>query len=105
MNARKELEDIISSTGIDVDCAALEINVLYQAPRAILLMQGYSMQDLSDFMNRLDFEYDNGYGDQLLYGTVWCRDGTWLYRHEYDGSECWIHAVCPKIDYRLKFGF
>jgi hypothetical protein len=45
----------------------------------------------------LDFEYDNGYGGQELYGTVWLVDETWLSRGEYDGSEWWEHNVLPVI--------
>ena len=40
-------------------------------------------------IDKLDVEYDNGYGSQYLYGLVLFDDGTWLSRCEYDGSEGW----------------
>lgn len=53
--------------------------------------------DINPFLDKLDFEYDDGYGGQELFGTVWLKDGTWLERYEYDGAECWHHKKCPKI--------
>ena len=47
---------------------------------------------------RLDFEYDNGYGGQELFGTVVFKDGSWLDRGEYDGSEWWDYHRCPSYD-------
>lgn len=46
----------------------------------------------------LDFEYDNGYGAQHLYGVIWYEDGTWSERGEYDGSEWWEHNSRPDLD-------
>ena len=39
----------------------------------------------------LDFEYDNGYGSQELFGEIIFKDGSWLERGEYDGSEWWSY--------------
>lgn len=36
--------------------------------------------------------YDNGFGWQYLCGEVNFKDGTWLEREEYDGSEKWIYV-------------
>jgi len=52
---------------------------------------------LEDIIERLDFKYDDGYGGQELFGTIWYADGTWSDRREYDGSEWWEHHVCPSI--------
>lgn len=40
-------------------------------------------------------DYDNGYGGQELFGTIVFKDGTWLERGEYDGSEWWEHRKHP----------
>ena len=40
-------------------------------------------------------DYDNGYGGQELFGTIVFKDGTWLERGEYDGSEWWEHRKLP----------
>lgn len=52
---------------------------------------------LPEVLPLLDFEYDNGYGGQELFGNIWYTDGTWSERGEYDGSEWWEHKVCPAI--------
>ena len=52
---------------------------------------------LPEVLPLLDFEYDNGYGGQELFGNIWYKDGTWSERGEYDGSEWWEHKVCPAI--------
>lgn len=51
----------------------------------------------SAVIDRLDFEYDEGYGIQQLYGYIWYADGSWSERAEYDGSEWWEHKVCPPL--------
>ena len=52
---------------------------------------------LGEVFPMLNFSYDNGYGWQYLYGTIWYEDGTWSERGEYDGSEWWEHRQCPEI--------
>lgn len=56
---------------------------------------------LLDVLPMLDFEYDAGYGGQLLYGYIWYKDGTWSERGEYDGSEWWEHKVRPPLDVKI----
>tara|TARA_R110000824_G_scaffold126951_4_gene286742 strand:- start:2633 stop:2923 length:291 start_codon:yes stop_codon:yes gene_type:complete len=53
---------------------------------------------LNEVLERLDFEYDNGYGGQELFGYIWYKDGTWSHRGEYDGSEWWEYMVRPDLD-------
>jgi len=52
---------------------------------------------LADVLPQLDFEYENDYGVQELFGNIWYMDGTWSERGEYDGSEWWEHKLCPDI--------
>ncbi len=59
-------------------------------------------EDWDAFLSSLDFEYDSGYGSQMLHGTIWYEDGTWSEREEYDGSEWWSHRKCPEIPSYLK---
>ncbi len=61
---------------------------------------GYTEEQYQAFLNQLDFEYDDGYGGQVVFGTIWMEDGTWLTRGEYDGSEWWeVHSrpVVPSV--------
>jgi len=42
-------------------------------------------------------EYDSGYGAQELYGAIVFKDGSWLERTEYDGSESWKYKRTPTV--------
>jgi hypothetical protein len=93
INAKKELLEHVGDRAIK--CAVVE------APddmvRAVLPAFGKSIQNLVGFFDALDFEYNNGFGTQVLFGIIWYTDGAWSEREEYDGSEWWAHRECPKI--------
>ena len=61
----------------------------------------YTQEQYDEFVNSLDFEYDDGYGGQELFGTIWYKDGTWSDRGEYEGSEWWNYQSCPDIPQEL----
>ncbi len=65
--------------------------------KTIELKENYNEDELANFLSNLDFEYDSGYGQQELHGTVWLADGSWLSREEYDGSEWWQHNFLPPV--------
>ncbi len=86
MNAKKEFLDIIKDRA--VRCAIVNFAKLPVC---------YSIEQYNKFIESLDFDYDNGYGSQELYGTIWFLDNTWATRGEYDGSEWWELHVCPEV--------
>jgi len=49
------------------------------------------------FLEKINFNYNSGYGGQELFGTIWNNDGSWLERGEYDGSEWWNYRCYPEI--------
>jgi hypothetical protein len=57
----------------------------------------YQLDNMNDFLSKIDFFYHSGYGGQELFGNIWFKDGTWASRGEYDGSEWWEHHQCPDI--------
>ena len=65
----------------------------------LMLIELRSNRDEQDeffFLENLaSINYDNGYGGQELFGTIVFKDGTWLERGEYDGSEWWEHRKLP----------
>jgi hypothetical protein len=65
---------------------------------------GYAESEYTEFLNHINFKYNNSFGGQNLYGTIWYSDGSWSERGEYDGSEWWEHRVCPQIPVELKYG-
>ena len=56
---------------------------------------------LEDVLLLLDFDYDDGYGGQELFGYIWYADGTWSDRGEYDGAEWWQHQTRPERDVEI----
>lgn len=65
-------------------------------PMLIELRSNRDEQDELLFLENLaSINYDNGYGGQELFGTIVFKDGTWLERGEYDGSEWWEHRKLP----------
>lgn len=57
----------------------------------------YSEKQYSDFLNKIDFLYDSGYGSPEIDGFIWYKNGTWSERGEYDGSEWWEYKNTPEI--------
>jgi len=95
-NAKKELAGHVKQTGKTVKCAKLAFGPLYGDDiETILLAPGCTEHEYQRFLDKLDREYDSGYGGQELFGVIWFMDGTWSEREEYDGSERWSHKTCP----------
>jgi len=101
MNAKEELLDIIENKNITIKCAHLYTEYLFKNEPIFILKCNYTLDEYNNFLKELDFEYDNGYGMQHLYGIVWLSDNTWLSRSEYDGSEYWVHNILPEIPKEL----
>ena len=95
INAKQELLDVLNDMVIVAATIRRESEV-------VQLKEKHTKREYESFMNKLDFTYDNGSGTQYLYGTIWCTNGTWLEREEYDGSEWWKVIVYPTIPPHLK---
>lgn len=110
-NAKEELLSVLNRTKSVVKCASISTDRRgywddhdnYVEPPSILLKEGYTPAEYEEFLEKLNFEYDGGYGGQELYGRVWLmEDHTWLERGEYDGSEWWEYRKCPRVPDELK---
>jgi|688.fasta_scaffold1218650_2 hypothetical protein len=100
MNAKEELLMTLQQTDNlnNVKCVYIYKETdFYNISNIAVLKLGYSEEDWQKFLEALDFTYDHGYGSQELFGNVWFKDGSWLSRAEYDGSEWWNHSTCPEI--------
>ena len=62
-----------------------------------ILKVGYTNEDYQRFLDSLNYEYEDGWGTQELYGNVWLTDDTWYSRGEYDGSEWWEYHKYPDV--------
>lgn len=77
----------------DIDyCYVLENACSWDETKANVLLKGAFDE------NRLNFTYDDGYGSQEIFGFIVFKDGTWLERDEYDGSEWWDFKSKPTLN-------
>lgn len=91
MNARNEFLGHVE--GKNIKCA-----VIHARGKPMILGVDGSPDVMSTFLAALDFTYDSGFGGQDLFGYIWFMDGTWSERHEYAGSERWVHKQCPDFE-------
>ena len=108
MNAKQELDKILRSLAPNqVICAELFFDETpwdYEGSttKNFVLREHHSHDEFEEFLNNLDFDYDSGYGTQMLSGIVWLESGIWLERGEYDGSEWWSVRHYPEIPIHLR---
>ena len=57
----------------------------------------FDSSQYKEFLEWLDFTYDDGYGFQQLHGFILLNNG-WLDREEYDGSEYWVLRKRPTLN-------
>ena len=94
INAKAELIDTLIEIGQTFrDVAACRLSYESLSDNRNMSVKGIAIP-----FSSLDFEYDNGFGSQHLYGTILFKDNTWLSREEYDGSEYWQYNVPPTIE-------
>ena len=56
----------------------------------VLLLANHTPEEAAAFWQTIEgLSYYDGYGGQELFGKVWLKEGIWLERGEYDGSEWW----------------
>ena len=95
-NAKTEVLEALENKA-ELKCAKITKGYDNEEKPTYRLKLGYSKEDLETFLNLLSFDYDSSYGGQELFGTLWLKDGTWLSRGEYDGSEWWEHNTLPEV--------
>ena len=104
-NAKQEFLDHINHRcvgGRTVKCAEIKLWNNNDYLTAVLPV-GYTHEDSGNFLRELNVEYDDGFGCQYLFGTIWYDDGlTWSQRGEYGNSEWWEFMQIPEIDSALK---
>lgn len=106
MNAKREFVEHVKNIELasKIKCALMWVEEEWNEDidKEMLLRVGHSVEDLSRFLDTLDFDYDNGFGSQELYGTIWYEDGTWSEREEYDGSEWWSWRKAPTLPLKIR---
>lgn len=99
MNAKQELLDIVNKNKLTIEFITIEYKTGNFDEDYEEIIEEYSGPYTQELIDKLDFEYNNSYGRQYLFGKVY---GTinglpaWLTREEYDGKECWKLNTIPK---------
>ncbi len=94
MNAK---EEFIKHVGTREVKAAVIMNGEYKVEHLQIIKPDRTLEEYEAFLEGLDYDYDEGYGGQNLFGVIWYYDGTWSERVEYDGSEWWLHQSFPEF--------
>ena len=104
MNAKQEFLDHVGDRKVKAAIIFRGFDNFYEdeGTSQTTLKVGHTTADYEQFLQQLDFSYDEGYGGQELIGTIWYEDGSWSERGEYDGSEWWAYKSCPEITDELK---
>lgn len=101
-NAKIDFKEFVKDLP-KVTCALVEdVYYAHDSKKKWALKVGYTKKDYDNFLESLDFEYDDGYGSQELGGNIWFADGTYADRGEYDGSEWWEYHKVPEVPEALK---
>ena len=97
MNAKQEFLEIIK--GKEVVCAKIGGDREHFGNEVKWATLGieYTKEGFDDFCEKLNFEYDEGYGSQELFGLILFKD-CYADRYEYDGSECWQVHKMPTVE-------
>ena len=90
MNAKEELIKHVA----DKEVAFVSIVFNEHPTYDLIVIKG----KLEEVLPLLDFDYNDGFGVQELFGYIWYTDGTWSERAEYDGSEWWEYKKSPDQD-------
>jgi hypothetical protein len=100
INAKDEFIDHIQDRNIL--CVSIQYGDPYYRDYINLFLPcGYSDSLFESFLDSLNFNYNDGFGSQELFGCIWYKDGTWSVR-EVDGVlEWWSYRYVPKIPKEL----
>ena len=73
-------------------------SISFENKKTYKLLPGYTKKQYDNFLNFIDFEYDNDYSGQELCGVIMCENGVWFDRNDSDGYEWWEQHKPPKME-------
>ena len=97
INAKQEFLTAVGNTE-NIICAYIN----HHDKGKFNLKVNHTDKELESFLQEIDFKYDDGYGEQELFGTIWLKNGDWIEREDYDGSEYWVYKYVPNIPKKLR---
>ena len=94
----EEILEILEDNNIVIKCANIIDFSHWNSNNIIASLKcNYSKEDYFNFLQRLDIEYNNSSREHIINGTIWLKDGTWIFREEDNGIEYWHHKKSPEI--------
>ena len=102
MNAKDEFIKHTSEVSASIICALL-VREIFDSESydyvgvEYILPTNYTADEYDKFLQKIDFEYDSGFGVQEIFGIIIYDDKSWSERGEYDGSEWWEYQCLPEI--------
>ena len=97
-NTREELIEHLTEEAVNREVKYIHIQIVDEDRKNLRIISG----TLREVLPLLDFEYNNRFGEQELFGNIWYTDGTWSARGVCDGVEWWEFKVCPDIPKEIK---
>ena len=94
MNTRQEFLEEVADRNLVCARVGFDDENYGRTPKWFVLREGYTAQEFNQFLDYLDFDYDEGYGSQELFGVILFED-SYSDRFEYDGSEAWDNHKMP----------
>ena len=105
MNILEEIQrslECYTLTTDDIKCLLIDVEIKDDVILKLKIPINDKEQRLKTLQQMSNLDYDDGYGSQKLFGTVWLNNGTWLERAEYDGAEWWELKKLPDIPKELQ---
>jgi len=102
-NARAEIKKLLTKANIPL--SSIQAAKIYYGSELcpvserdwIMLYPDHTDEEFTEWFLKInEINYHKGYGGQELFGTIWLKNGLWMTRDEYDGSEWWdLHKRPP----------
>lgn len=94
-NAKQEFLEHIYMGLIDhVKC--VYINVSGKKFKTIFLRKDFSQKSWNEFLDYLDFDYDEKSLKVEIEGTIWYNDNTWSTHDYIDYEQVWVYHKMPQ---------
>lgn len=106
-NAKSEFLSHVDFVQTKVKCAVIKPWILDDDTKVynrfkFTLPCNYSPEQYSEFLNLMEFEYDDTMDEQMIFGTIWFDDDSWSARDGPYDSDWWVHHRVPPIPENLK---
>ena len=104
-NAKEELLEFLMGCKKRIEGKIIGITILYTKPNhfngnivdTYHVFNYHQNDDLNEYLNLLDFEYEGRWDELTIAGTIWFSDGNYAHREDFDGQEWWHLHQAPMM--------